>query len=222
MTTAVGIFGGTFSPIHHGHLRLAIELRERLAMDRVHVIPAGEPPHRDRPGVSARRRLQWVELACAGEPGLCVDDREVRRGGRSYTYDTLASLRAELGADASLVLLLGNDAANQFHTWHRWREIPQLAHLVFVERPTGTVAPAPEVDALLRGRRVTDPKALKGQPAGLFMTATLSPLAISATRVRGLLKAGRSIRGLVPQAVIDSFTTEDIDFLTHDEDPAND
>jgi nicotinate-nucleotide adenylyltransferase len=222
MTTAVGIFGGTFSPIHHGHLRLAIELRERLGLDRVHVIPAGEPPHRDRPGVSARRRLQWVQLACAGEPGLVVDDREVRRDGRSYTYDTLASLRAELPDDASLVLLLGDDAANQFHTWHRWQEIPQLAHLVFVERADATAARSPQVDAWWRDKRVTDPKALKSRRAGLFMSATLPPLAISSTRVRGLLKAGRSIRGLVPQAVIDSFTTEDIDFLTHDEDPAKD
>lgn len=219
MTTAVGIFGGTFSPIHNGHLRLAIELRERLGLDRVHVIPAGEPPHRDRPGVPAQRRLQWVQLACAGEPGLFVDDREVRRGGRSYTIDTLEDFRAA-DADASLVLLLGDDAANGFHTWHRWQEIPRLAHLVFVERPDERAELSPELTALMQGRRVTDPNALKTQPAGLFMTATLPPLAISSTRVRGLLKAGRSIRGLVPQAVIDSFTTEDIDFLTHDEDPA--
>jgi nicotinate-nucleotide adenylyltransferase len=221
MTTAVGIFGGTFSPIHHGHLRLAIELRERLGLDGVHVIPAGEPPHRERPGVSARRRLQWVQLACAGEPGLVVDDREVRRGGRSYTYDTLANLRGEM-PDASLVLLLGDDAANQFHTWHRWQEIPGLAHLVFVERPYETAALSPELMRLMRGKRVTAASALKNAPAGLFMTAALPPLAISSTRVRGLLKAGRSVRGLVPQAVIDSFTTEDIDFLTHDEDPAQD
>lgn len=221
MTTAVGIFGGTFSPIHHGHLRLAIELRERLALDRVHVIPAGEPPHRHTPGVSARRRLEWVQLACAGEQGLVVDDREVRRGGRSYTVDTLASFRAEM-PDASLVLLLGDDAANQFHTWHRWQQIPQLAHLVFVERPYESAALSPELTALLRGRRAASANALKSQPAGLFMTAALPPLAISSTRVRGLLKAGRSVRGLVPQAVIDSFTTEDIDFLTHDEDPASD
>jgi nicotinate-nucleotide adenylyltransferase len=221
LTPLIGIFGGTFSPIHHGHLRLAIELRERLGLDRVHVIPAGEPPHRDRPGVSARRRLQWVQLACAGEPGLVVDDREVRRGGRSYTYDTLASIRGEM-PDASLVLLLGDDAANQFHTWHRWEEIPKLAHLVFVERPYEHAAPSPELIALMRGKRVGNAGALKSAPAGAFMTAALPPLAISSTRVRGLLKAGRSVRGLVPQAVIDSFTTEDIDFLTHDEDPAQD
>lgn len=219
--TAVGIFGGTFAPIHHGHLRLAIELRERLALDRVHLIPAGEPPHRNAPGVSAQRRLDWVRLACAGEPGLVVDDREIRRGGRSFTYDTLADLRAEL-PDAALVLLLGDDAANQFHTWHRWQEIPQLAHCVFVERPFEPSAPDAALLALMRGRRATQREQLRAQTAGLFMTAAVPPLAISSTRVRGLLKARRSVRGLVPQAVIDSFTAEDIDFLTHDEDPAQD
>lgn len=219
--TAVGIFGGTFAPIHHGHLRLAIELRERLGLDRVHLIPAGEPPHRARPAISAQRRLDWVRLGCAGEPGLFVDDRELRRGGRSYTYDTLASLRAEL-PDASLVLLLGDDAASQFHTWHRWQEIPQLAHLVFVHRPQAAAVLAPAVLALMHDRLVTEPGILCAQTAGRFMTAAVPPLAISSTRIRGLLKARRSVRGLVPQAVIDSFTHEDIDFLTHDENPAQD
>lgn len=219
--TAVGIFGGTFAPIHNGHLRLAIELRERLGLDRVNLIPSGEPPHRETPRISAQRRFDWVRLACEGEPGLVADDREVRRGGRSYTYDTLVDLRAEM-PDAALVLLLGDDAANQFHTWHRWREIPDLAHLVFAERPYETSAPAAELMALLRGKRAADAAALRGQLAGLYLTAPLPPLAISSTRVRGLLKAGRSVRGLVPQAVIDSFTHEDIDFLTHDEDPAQD
>lgn len=221
LPAAIGIFGGTFAPIHNGHLRLALELRERLGLDRVHLIPAGRPPHRDAPGIPPQRRLEWVQMACAGEPGLFADDREVRRDGRSYTYDTLASLRAAM-PDAALALLLGDDAANQFHTWHRWQEIPTLAHLVFVERPYEHSALAPALLALMQGRRTSDPAALCAQRAGLLMTATLPPLAISSTRIRGLLKARRSVRGLVPQAVIDSFTPEDIDFLTHDEDPATD
>ncbi|MGQ0622182.1 MAG: nicotinate-nucleotide adenylyltransferase [Panacagrimonas sp.] len=222
MTNAVGIFGGTFAPIHNGHLRLALELRERLGLARVRLIPAGTPPHRSNPGVSAQRRLDWVRLAVNGEPGLAVDDRELRRGGRSFTYDTLADIRSEVGDTVPLALLLGDDAANQFHTWHRWREIPNLAHLVFVERPSQPPAPTPEVATLLRERRVTDPAALSRQASGLFMTAAVPPLAISSTRVRRLLKAGRSVRGLVPQAVIDSFTPEDVSALSHDEDPAHD
>lgn len=220
--TAVGIFGGTFAPIHNGHLRLALELRERLGLSQVRLIPAGTPPHRERPGVSAQRRLDWVRLAVGAEPGLEVDDREVRRAGRSFTYDTLAGIRAELGDTTPLLLLLGDDAANQFHTWHRWREIPGLAHLVFVKRPHQPPALTPELAELLSDRCITDAADLSRQASGLFMATAIPPLAISSTRVRGLLKAGRSVRGLVPQAVIDSFTTEDVAALSHDEKPVHD
>lgn len=219
--TAVGVFGGTFAPIHHGHLRLALELRERLRLDRVHLIPAGEPPHRDRPRVPAERRLEWVRLACEGEPGLLVDDREVRRGGRSYTYDTLAGLRQEF-PQARLVLLLGDDAANQFHTWHRWREIPELAHLVFVARPAAAAELAPTLRERMQEHLADDVAALHAAPAGRFMRVHLPPLAISSTRVRGLLAARRSVRGLVPRAVIDTFTPEDLGNLTYDQYPAFD
>ncbi len=132
LNAAIGVFGGTFAPIHHGHIRLALELRERLGLARVLIVPSAQPPHRAAPEVPPQRRLEWARLALAGEPGLVVDDREVRRTGPSYTYDTLSALRGELGAATPLVLLLGDDAANQLHTWHRWRELFDLAHLVFV------------------------------------------------------------------------------------------
>lgn len=217
----LGIFGGTFAPIHFGHIRLAIELRERLRLDQVQVLPSAQPPHRDSPAVSAKRRLEWVRLALGGEPGLVADDRELRRQGPSYTFDTLAELRRQF-PERALVLLLGDDAANQFHTWHRWQDIPDLAHLVFVERPYEPPAPAPQLVARLRGRRALGVSELHDARAGLWMTTSIPPLAISSTRVRGLLKAGRSVRGLVPEAVIRSFTTEDISLLTYDEEPAND
>ncbi len=219
---AIGIFGGTFAPIHHGHIRLALELRERLGLSRVLIVPSAHPPHRAAPEVPPQRRLEWARLALAGEPGLVVDDREIRRTGPSYTYDTLAGLRGELGAVTPLVLLLGDDAANQLHTWHRWRELIDLAHLVFVERPYEPPAPAPELAAFLRGRRAPSAQALLARPAGSWISASIPPLAISSTRIRQLLKAGRSIRGLVPDAVIQTFTPEDVRALTHDEDPAQD
>lgn len=221
MNAALGIFGGTFTPIHHGHLRLALELRERLGLESVRLLPSGRPPHRAAPQVSAEKRLAWVRLAVADEPGLLVDDRELRRHGPSYTYHSLAQLRAEL-PDRPLVLLLGDDAANSFHTWHRWQQIIELAHLVFVERPYEPPAPAPELIAHLRGRRAQAPADLHARAAGLWLSASIPPLAISSTRVRRLLKAGRSVRGLVPEAVIRSFTAEDISLLTHDEEPATD
>jgi nicotinate-nucleotide adenylyltransferase len=219
---AVGIFGGTFAPIHHGHIRLALELRERLGLQQVRFVPSARPPHRAAPEVPPQRRLDWVRLALAGEPGLVVDDREIRRNGPSYTYDTLAAVRRESGAGTPLVLLLGDDAANQLHTWHRWRELFDLAHLVFVERPYEPPAPAPELAAFLRGRRAASAQALLRSPAGAWLAANVPPLAISSTRIRQLLKAGRSIRGLVPDAVIQTLTTEDVRALTHDEDPAQD
>lgn len=221
MNGPLGIFGGTFSPIHYGHLRLALELRERLDLAEVRVIPSAQPPHRDAPAIEAKRRFEWVRLAIADEPGLSADDRELRRQGPSYTYDTLAELRAEWPR-RPLVLLLGDDAANGFHHWHRWQDILDLAHLVFVERPYEPPAPAPQLVARLRGRRALGIGELHETPAGLWMTASIPPLAISSTRVRGLLKAGRSVLGLVPEKVINSFTDEDIRLLTHDEEPALD
>ncbi len=226
MTASIGLFGGTFAPIHHGHLRLALELKERLGLSRVHIVPSAQPPHRDAPEVPPQRRLEWAQLAVQGEPGLIVDDREMRRDGPSYTYDTLAELRAELDASAGpstpLFLLLGDDAANQLHTWHRWRELFDLAHLIFVERPYEPPAPSPELTRFLRGRKTASRAALAERPHGLWMPVAVPPLAISSTRIRQLLAAGRSIRGLVPEAVIRSLTDEDIRALTHDEDPIPD
>jgi nicotinate-nucleotide adenylyltransferase len=218
---AVGLFGGTFAPIHNGHLRLALELKERLQLSCVHVLPSANPPHRAAPSVPPQRRLAWAQLACAEEPGLLVDDREIRRSGPSYTYDTLVDLRGEY-PQTPLVLLLGDDAANNLHTWHRWRELFELANLVFVERPYEPPVPAPELSAFLRGRRVSTSGEMLAHKAGYWMSASIPPLAISSTRIRQLLAAGRSIRGLVPEAVIRSLTTEDVRALTHDEDPAHD
>lgn len=199
------------------------------------LVPSARPPHRAAPGISAQRRLDWVRLAVADEPGLQVDDRELRRAltrsEPSYTYDTLAELRAEQPS-ARLFLLLGDDAANQLHTWHRWRELFDLAHLIFVERPdprvrdtvSGPLPPAAsaELAAFLRGRRAANIDALHASTAGLWLPMNVPPLAISSTRIRQLLAASRSIRGLVPEAVIRSLTSEDVELLCLNEDPAHD
>lgn len=217
--TALGFFGGTFAPIHNGHLRLAIELKETLGLDAVQVTPSARPPHRARPGVSAERRLDWVRLAVGDEPGLVVDDREVRRarlGQLSYTYDSLAELKREQPG-ARLFLLLGDDAAHQLPGWHRWRELFDLAHLVVVERPGPAPEPAAELTAFLSGRRVDAARALHESPQGLWLPVRLPGLAISSTRIRSLLQAGRSVRGLVPDPVIRSLTPEDVRALTIEE-----
>ncbi len=167
------------------------------------LIPTNQPPHRAQPAVPASRRLEWVRLAIGDEPGLVADDRELRRSGPSYTSDTLASLSAEF-PEAQLVLLLGADAALLLHTWHRWRDLPTLAQLVFFERPGTTLALSAEVEAHLQKHRALPPQ-------------TLRALDISSTEIRQLLLAKRSLRGLVPEAVLNAFTELDLEQLNANE-----
>src|SRR5687767_2659000 len=119
-TAPIGILGGTFDPVHYGHLRLAQEIGERLHLAEVRLIPAGTPPHRTAPQVSAAQRLEMVRLAAAGNPLLAVDDREVRRTDPGYTVDTLSEIRREAGATRPVCVLLGADAFLDLATWHRW------------------------------------------------------------------------------------------------------
>lgn len=202
----VAVLGGTFDPFHNAHLRVAIALREQLGLDELRLMPSHTPPHRDRPGATAEQRLAMVRAGMAAEPGLCVDDRELRRQGASYTVLSLQELRVELGVECSLSLVIGADAFAGLTSWHRWRELLALAHLVVVDRPGFAPPPfVPSTAAALRDlwdRRV-DAARLSEQAAGLVTLVELPPLAISATQVRELIRHGRSPRGLVPDAVWD-------------------
>jgi nicotinate-nucleotide adenylyltransferase len=207
---AIGVFGGTFAPIHHGHLRLAIEARDALRLDQVRLVPAAAPPLRAPPPIPARRRLRWVGLAIRRERGLVVDGRELARRGPSYTIDTLASLRAQFPR-AALCLLMGQDAARSLPRWHRWRELPEFAHLVFFARPGQRPSLPPALARLLRGRRARGPAELRRRPAGLWLSLPLPPLPISGSDLRRRLAAGLSVRGLVADTVVDDFTRKDLE-----------
>lgn len=205
----IGVFGGSFAPIHNGHLRLAIEAREQLDIDELRLIPAAAPPLREAPVFPARRRLRWVELAVRGEPGLVADGCELARKGPSYTVDTLAALRA-LRPREPVCLLLGQDSARRLHRWRRWRELIELAHLAFFNRPGERPQfPAP-VLKLLKGREARSVHELHRHPAGLWWRGTMTPMTLSSTDIRARLAAGRSVRGLVPDAVIGDFTSKDL------------
>ena len=206
----LGVLGGTFDPIHLGHLRLAEEAREALALAAVRLIPAGQPPHRGTPHSTAEDRLAMAQLAAAGNPALEVDDGEVRADEKSYTVLTLQRLRAELGAQRPLVLILGADAFQGLPTWHRWRDILQLAHVAVANRPgyapQGHRRPgalSPELDAVCSDHMGNDPGAVRESPAGRIVPFDMTPLAISASQVRGLIQAGRSARYLLPDPVLD-------------------
>ncbi|SDS60107.1 nicotinate-nucleotide adenylyltransferase [Halopseudomonas litoralis] len=207
MTLRVGLLGGTFDPIHFGHLRSAVEVREYLALDELRLIPNATPPHRDRPGASAQQRLEMVCLATASDASLLVDDCELQRDRPSYTVDTLESLRAELGAEAALFLIVGWDAFSGLPGWHRWEEILQLASLVVLQRPEQDQELPEVLKDLLAARSVGDASAMQATHGEILCLAQ-TPLAISATHIRSLIQAGRSPRFLLPDSVLGYIETK--------------
>ncbi len=198
----IGLLGGTFDPVHIGHLRAAVEVVEQFGLDELRLLPCARPPHRATPQVSAGQRLQMAQLAVRGLDAVLVDDRELRRERPSWTIETLESLRAELGAEAQLLLLLGWDAFCGLPAWHRWQEILDFCHILVLQRPDAD-ADTPEVlRNLLAARSLVDPQQLHGA-AGQIAFIWQTPLAVSATLIRNRLATGRSVRFLVPDAVLD-------------------
>ena len=198
----IGIFGGTFDPIHYGHLRTAFEMLQALRFDAVRFIPSGDPPHRGRTFASAQLRLEMVTAATQRERRFVVDDRELRREGPSYTVDTLASIRREQ-ADAALGLILGMDAFLGLCSWHRWDEILGLANIVVAHRPgwrAPDIGPLGDLIAEHGTHRVED---LHENAAGRIHIHAVTQLEISSTEIRELVLAGRDPRFLMPDVVRD-------------------
>jgi len=213
MTSPIGILGGTFDPLHYGHLRLAQELVEGLALSEARFIPAGLPPHRAQPFTSQQQRLEMVRLGIDGNPFFSLDEREIFKPTPSYTVETLLDLRQELSAMQPLCLFMGADAFLGLTTWHRWRELFDLAHIVVAQRPgvagitrAAATLPAELLDELNR-RLVNEPEALRDVPYGAILVHPVTALDISATQIRSELAAGRSPRYLLPDAVLDYIQT---------------
>lgn len=199
-------YGGTFDPVHNGHVAIACTARDVLHAD-VALLPARDPPHKALTGADAEQRARMLELAIVGEPGLAVDRRELRRAGPSYSIDTLGELRAELGADTPLAWLVGSDSLRQLHTWHRWRELFERAHLLVVQRPGADIDAdalrdaAPEVAALVEQRQ-RPPEALEETPHGGIAMLPLPGLRPeSSTRLRRRIASGAAWVDWVPPAV---------------------
>lgn len=199
---AVAIFGGTFDPVHYGHLRAAAEVADRLRVDDFRLLPAGKPPHRDATWAGPEQRLAMLELALRDHPDLRVDDREIRRPGASYMVDTLTSIRAEAG-DRPILLAVGQDAANVLDQWHRWRELFDLAHLVVMTRPKSRPRYRPELGTVLQPRRVRRVRALLDRPVGSVLHVEVTRLAISSTDIRRQLATGGNPRFLLPAPVLE-------------------
>lgn len=201
MRKTVGIFGGTFDPIHIGHLRLALELKQQFLLDEMHLLPCYLPPHRAAPGASAGQRVEMLQLALQDCPQLQVDARELQRDRPSYTVDTLTELRAELGAQVSLVLCMGMDSFCGLDSWHQWQQLIRLAHILVVERPGYALPVAGAVAELVR-RHSAGADAIQAAPAGAVVIAAPRLLPVSATDIRTQLHSGQSPQFLLPDAVL--------------------
>lgn len=213
MSEPLGLFGGTFDPVHYGHLRLAEEAIAQLGLAGVRWIPAGNPPHRGAPQVTAAQRLAMVSRSTADNPRFSVDPAEVEAAAPSYTVLTLERLRAELGPAQPLVLLVGADAFAGLAGWHRWPEILDLAHVAVSHRPGFPVEAASLPTALadaFRQRRLADVGGLRATPGGGIVTFAMTQLAISATQIRKLLANGLSARYLLPDGVLDYISSHSL------------
>ena len=207
-TAPIGILGGTFDPVHFGHLRLAQEVSAALKLEEVRFVPSGTPPHRPQPGATADHRLAMVRLAIAGNPKFNVDEREIRRAGPGYMVDTLAEFRAEFGPSRPLALLLGADAFLDLATWHQWHRLFDLAHIVVAHRPGfpvdtwGQHMPQP-LAREYADRLIQQPLAVHLAPAGGIAVTPITLLDISATKIRDVVNAHASPRYLLPDSVLD-------------------
>jgi nicotinate-nucleotide adenylyltransferase len=196
----IGVFGGTFDPIHYGHLRTAFEMLQALSFAEVRFVPCGDPPHRGKTYANARQRFDMVREALQGQPGFVVDGRELERDGPSYSIDTLRTLRMEF-PQRSLGLILGMDAFLGLPRWHRWEEILHVAHIVVAHRPgwrAPDIGPLGELLGECGTHRIDD---LHEQTHGKIHIHAVTQLEISSTEIRELIEAGRDPRFLMPDGV---------------------
>jgi len=200
--TVIGILGGTFDPVHFGHLRPALEVMQALALEQVRFIPNRVPPHRAQPWLGAETRKALLQIAIENTAGFVLDGRELERAGPSYMVDTLVSLRADF-SDTPLCLVIGMDAFSGLPRWHRWQEILQHCHLVVTSRP-GFDWPQDPVLTALESRRVTSAAELHQAASGKILLQSVTSLEISSSAIRRQFQAGQSIRYLLPDAVYET------------------
>lgn len=197
---AIGLLGGTFDPFHHGHLALALSIYTNLQLKEIHLIPCAQPLLRDPPIATPKQRLEMTTIATQDYPCLKVDDREIQRGGFSYSIDTVTALRAEM-PDASLCFIMSTDQFLQFDQWRSWAHILELVHIIVTSRPGYSLTLNAHMQALTQQHQVHDVHLLHEKLFGAIFFQTTPSLPISGTQIRALVKAGKPIQNLVPEKV---------------------
>jgi nicotinate-nucleotide adenylyltransferase len=199
----IGVYGGTFDPVHYGHLRTSLEVWEALELDELRFVPCQIPAHRGTPGATPEQRLAMLRAALAdAPPGIRIDTRELERAGASFMVDTLSSLRDDIGNTAPLILILGSDAFQGLHRWHCWQSLAELAHIVVMQRPGIERTWPAELEGYFAKCICQQPKDMKTRPAGLIHFMAVSQLEISASHIRQLVGYQKSAQYLTPQSVI--------------------
>jgi nicotinate-nucleotide adenylyltransferase len=194
----IGIFGGTFDPIHYGHLRSALEVKEIFGLTEVRLIPCAQPPHREQPAATMQMRLHMLQLAIKNQPGLIIDTRELNRHGASYMVDTLKSLRQEF-PNEPLLLFIGSDAFNQLKTWHQWQHLFDFTHVVVMTRPGFNIK---NLDDFFKARLAAGITELAHNAAGKLYFQQVTQLDISATAIRNMIAEQQNPGFLLPDSVI--------------------
>ena len=203
----VGIFGGTFDPIHYGHLRVAEEIVETVGLQKMYFVPAGMPRLRYSPVASSQHRVEIVRLAIQKNPDFVLDKREIYRDGVSYSIDTVREFKQEFGEEVRLCFILGADAFIKLPEWNNWKELFNLCHFIVSSRPGYSLTLIKELlSKELREecsqRWVSNTESLKKDTSGLIFIASTTMLDISATSIRAHIAAGRSVRHLVPSVTV--------------------
>ncbi|MGV8926368.1 MAG: nicotinate-nucleotide adenylyltransferase [Ewingella sp.] len=201
-SSLLALFGGTFDPIHYGHLRPVEQLAKETALDQVILLPNNVPPHRAQPQASAQQRLRMVKLAVEGNPLFSVDARELAVEKPSYTIETLETLRKEHGALRPMAFIIGQDSLLSLYTWHRWEELLDFCHLLIMARPGySEYLDTPQLQCWYDKHRVTTPAELKRRPHGVIYQANTPLLDISGTEIRQRRREGKNCADLLPAAV---------------------
>jgi len=198
----LALFGGTFDPVHYGHLRCADEARQKLGLNKLYLLPVGTPPHRKPPQATTRQRLEMLHLAQAEFPQLEIDDRETRRSGPSYMVDTLQELRTEF-PQTPLLLLIGQDAANHLHSWFHWEQLFELTHIVILTRPGAKAEYRSDLARQMQRRVSADVQALCHSDAGGVLYLQVASIDVSATSIKSIMRLGRSPKSMLPSVVLD-------------------